>query len=332
MNILKKAYACGFLAFSFISAAPPDTLTFLHVSDTHISNMTGYHPGLIASCKEKISDPTTLEQLIVQKPLEFGADLVVHTGDMVHFYEAEIKDDRLLATQIEQFSALALLCPAPFFSVLGNHDLRSYRINDQDNSVQLNQLHSQKARAAWSRNLACFQDGFYYQRIFPVGKINYRLFFLDNGYDLKNGEWLDQAQFDWLRYEMNQTGNDPVIMFMHKYLPALDYNNDRQSFAAARAPALNDSTCAKGFLQVLNEHRNIRLLLVGHGHSRKSEMLPFPKGHQIAQFSPGAYVKNVHNWRMIKCTENEIIIFAPGTNEIEFNLLLDANEVGNSPQ
>jgi DNA repair exonuclease SbcCD nuclease subunit len=317
MNPLQRWCACGLFTFSAVLGAPPDTLTFLHVSDSHISNQAGYHPRLLALIREKTADITTLQRLLVQKPIEFNADLVVHTGDMVHFYEAEIRDGRQQATQIEQFCALLPLCPVPFYSILGNHDLRSYSVDDEDSSLTVNQWQSQKARAAWSRNLACFYDGFYYHRIYAVGKTRLHLFFLDNSSDLHEDDYLDEMQLNWLQHEMQQTGKEPIIIFMHKYLPALDYNKDRQSFSAATAPVLNDSTCSTGFLQVLNEHPNIQLLLVGHGHSRKSEMIPFPRGHQIAQFAPGAYVKNVNNWRMVKCTVKEIMIFAPGSKEIE---------------
>jgi len=298
----------------------PDTLTILHLSDTHVSYWAGCPPLLEKLQREKTADSRSLADWFVSTPRETGADLVVHTGDMIHFYQAANGKGGFEATQIEQFASLLSDCPAPFYAVLGNHDIRSYWIDETANTAPCFQLDQQSARAAWIRNLVCFRDGFYSRRTYRIGETRYHLIFLDNAYDLADRASLDQAQLEWLEHELAQTRREPVLLFMHKYLPALDYNRDGVAFSPAAASGLTDSTCASGFLRLLNAYPNIRLLLVGHGHSCKSEWLPFPGGHVILQKSTGAFVKDANNWRLVKCTEHEILIHEPGTHRIEMKI------------
>ncbi len=315
----------GFLSFppSALCAGRADTLTVLHLTDPHICNPAGYHPSLIQKRILKAAHIGPLEKFLQQTPREAGADLVVITGDMLDLYEAEIQDDLFQAGQIEQFAAMAQKSPVPLLMTLGNHDIRSYWIDDSSNGSRLFQLHDQAARAAWIRNIACFREGFSYRRIFKVGRTRYHFVFLDNSNDQRNGPFIDEPQLAWLNHELAQTGRDPVLIFMHKYHPALDYNGDGISFAAAAACALTDSTCSRGFLKACNENKNIKIFLAGHGHSRKSEKIPFPAGHTILQINPGAFVKDIRNWRLIKCTEQEILVFAPETNSLEWKIPID---------
>lgn len=302
-----------------------DTLTLLHISDTHISFAANYHPVLDSIRAPKNCDPALLDRFLQEMPQKVDADLVVHTGDMVDFYEAETREqnDTFLATQIEQFAALVHAAPVPLLMVLGNHDVSSYWIKEQERSLGAYQLHAPAARAAWIRNIPCFRDGLYYHRTCQVAHTRYHFIFLDNGYDLKNGSFLDKAQLDWLDHELSQTGKEPVIFFMHRFLPALDYNRDGSAFSPAAASVLNDSTCAAGFLRICNEHTNIQLFLVGHGHGRKSENIPFPGGHTILQLITGGFVNDANNWRIVKCTANGLHISAPGSSTIEWRISND---------
>jgi len=310
---------------SLVGKETSDTLTLLHISDTHISFTANYHPLLDSIRAPKNCDPALLDRFLREMPKKVNADLVVLTGDMVDFYEAETRDqnDTFLATQIEQFAALVHAAPVPLLMVLGNHDISSYWIREQERSLAAFQLQAQAARAAWIRNLPCFRAGLYYHRTFQVAGTRYHFLFLDNGYALNNGAFLDKAQLDWLDHELSQTGKEPVIFFMHRYLPSLDYNQDRSAFAPAAASVLNDSTCATGFLRLCNEHPNIQLFLVGHGHNRKSENIPFPNGHKILQLITGGFINNTNNWRIITCTEEGLHISAPGTDAVEWRISND---------
>lgn len=322
----KKGMFLILVATGLVYGFDPDTLTILHLSDTHVSYWAGCHPLLEELQREKTMDSRSLADWFSSIPRETGADLVVHTGDMIHFYEAASSEGPILATQIEQFASLLSDCPVPFYAVLGNHDIRSYWVDEAANTAPCFQLNQQPARAAWIRNLACFHDGFYSRRTYRIGETRYHLIFLDNAYDLADRASLDQAQLEWLEHELAQTRREPVLLFMHKYLPALDYNRDGIAFSAAAASGLTDSTCASGFLRLLNAHPNIRLLLVGHGHSCKSEWLPFPGGHVILQMSTGAFVKDANNWRIVKCRDHEILIHAPGSHRIEMKIALEKRD------
>jgi len=305
------------------AGAPQDTLTFLHISDTHWYTSCGYHPELVKIRTKRLLSPPPLQQFLDQVPRAVGADLLIITGDLVDFYEGETSDDHLQTTFIEPFAKMIHHTPVPTLMVLGNHDIVSYWIKDEDQTFASSQLNAQVARATWIRNLACLRDGVYYRRAFRVGKTRYHFFFLDNGYDLKNGEFIDKAQLDWLEAEMGKTNTEPVIFFMHKFLPALDYDKNERSFSASRAPVLNDSTCSAGFLRVCNQYKNIQLFLVGHTHSRRNERMPFPNGHEILQLTTGGFVNDANNWRVVKLSETEIILYVPGTEKIEFRIRND---------
>jgi 3',5'-cyclic AMP phosphodiesterase CpdA len=242
--------------------------------------------------------------------------MVIITGDLIDFYEAETERGPLLATQIEQFVPLFNNCPVPLFVTLGNHDITSYWIEEIDSSTHSFQQHTKEARACWIRNLSCLQTGTYYRRTFDIGTTRYFFIFLDNSYNLQNGAFLDKIQLDWLDYQINLAGLNPVIIFMHKYLPVPDYNNDGFFFSKNSTLSINDSTCSKGFLKILNGNNNIKALFVGHGHRSVLENIPFPSGQAILQTETAGFAQDKNNWRLLKFTEKNIIIYSTGVENI----------------
>ena len=301
-----------------MNAPKSDSLSVLLMSDTHICNLNGYHPQFEKSRQHYGNGIEPLENFLSTKPDSLNVDAVVITGDLIDYYEAETYSDRLLATQIEQFTPIANLCPVPLYLTLGNHDIASYWIVESDSSKENFQINAHKARAAWIRNIPCFQNGTYYARSFKVGDINYRFLFLDNGYSLNdNGRWLDKVQLDWLNYQLKNTGGDPVIIFMHKYLPVADENNDGIVFSTKWNLTIDKETCSKGFLKILNDNKNIKALFVGHGHRNVSENILLPNGHKIMQIETGGFAQNTKNWRLLKFTRDNLFISSPGGENIE---------------
>ncbi len=294
-----------------------DTLSVLHVSDIHICNLTGYQQEFVKGRQHYGEGVPSLREFMDTVPRTMGADAVVITGDLVDFYEAETEKGPTLGTQIEQLGPLLTHGPVPLFLTLGNHDIGSYWIEKSDRSIKSFQYHAYEARAAWIRNLPCFQEGTYYARQFKVGRTTYRFLFLDNGYILKNDFLLDPAQLDWLNHQLQTAADDRVIIFMHKYLPVPDLNGDGKVFTEKSTFAINTETCSKGFLNTLNENRNIRALFVGHGHESVSELLSFPAGHQILQTETASFAKDRHNWRLLQFTENDILVHSTGERKIE---------------
>ncbi|MBN2411669.1 metallophosphoesterase [candidate division KSB1 bacterium] len=301
--------------------AGTDTLTVVQITDIHFCNLVGYQPEFIKARQHYGEGKDPLKTFFNMVPQNLKADAVIITGDLIDYYEAETEKGPYLDTQIEQFERLCEDCPVPMFLTLGNHDITSYWI-EQPDKVMSYQIHAQKARACWIRNLASFQDGTYYTRTFHVGQTRYHFIFLDNGYSLGNGEYLDKPQLDWLNFQVQKAADDPVVIFTHKYLPVRDYNGDGVVFSATTTLDINSEKCSKGFLKTLNENKNIKALFVGHGHNSISELLPFPAGHQILQTETAGFAQDSSNWRLLKFTEDKIIVYSTGqvTTELVKNI------------
>jgi UDP-2,3-diacylglucosamine pyrophosphatase LpxH len=312
-----------FIQFCF-SAPPSDTLTVIHITDTHICNLAGYQPEFAKARHHYGSGSNPLKKFFKNIPRKVNGDMVIVTGDLIDFYEAETEAGPMLATQIEQFASLQNFCPVPLLLTLGNHDITSYWFEESGSTIRSFQYLAEEARACWTRNFFSFQQGTFYKHTLDVGKISYQLLFLDNGYSLQNGSFLDKIQLDWLNFQVKSAGQNPVIIFMHKYLPVPDFNRDGVIFSEKSQMPVNDSTCSRGFLKILNENKNIFALFAGHGHKNVVEDIPFPTGHRILETETAAFAQNENNWRLIKFTEKSVMVFVTGEeNKVEFIKTID---------
>jgi 3',5'-cyclic AMP phosphodiesterase CpdA len=248
--------------------------------------------------------------------------MVIITGDLIDFYEAETANDIMLATQIEQFVPLFFECPVPLFMILGNHDIASYWVDEQKEKRNF-QKHVHLARAAWIKNVPCFQQGVYYGRSFQVGQTNYRLIFLDNAYSMGNGSYIGKEQLDWLSYQLKKYNQSEVILFMHKYFPLPDENGDGMVFTEKTTLLIDKESCSTGLLKILNENPNIKLLVTGHGHKNVQEVMVLPSGHRILQVETGGFGPDSNNWRLIQLTETSIIIMPCGKDMRKSVLTID---------
>jgi UDP-2,3-diacylglucosamine pyrophosphatase LpxH len=306
-----------------------DTLSILHTSDLHIVyDIDECHPALVAKHSIAKGSVDSLERFFNSIPRQMKADGVVITGDILDFYEGETKSHKLLANQIEQFRSLFDKCPVPLYLTLGNHDITQYVIRDHDSSVVESQTSAERARASWIRNIPCFHDGSYYAKVFRVGRVNYHCIFLDNGYSLHDG-WrvIDKVQLDWFQEQVAKAGNEPIILFLHIYFSVGDINGDG-IFFKEKGP-LNwpsEKQCSEGFLRILNEKKNIKAMVVGHGHSNVFEGIHFPGGHTIYQIETGSVTEGFTNWRLFQCTEKGIVVSRPGSRKTE--LTIDLHEKG----
>lgn len=313
-------YLCGlFLSiviFSNTAVAQNDTLSVIHLSDPHICNLSGYHPEFVTLRKHYGDGMKPFLDFIKSKPQQLRVNALIITGDLVDYYEAETEKGDLLGTQIEQFATLYSKSDVPVYLTLGNHDITNYWINDSLEKEQ-SQVDAQRARASWIHNLSCFREGTYYSRPFKIEETTYRFIFLDNGYSLGNGSYLDKTQLDWLEGQVKQFADEPVIIFMHKYFPAADQNGDGIVFSTKHTLLLDEQTCSRGFLKILNENQNIKALFCGHGHKNVSEWMSFPSGNKILQTETAGFSSDTNNWRLLKLTDDEIVVCSPGGQEKE---------------
>ncbi len=310
-------------------AQSPDTVTLLHTSDTHlVFEPAAYRPFLAAYFTAGRRSTDSLERFFQTVPRAVSADAVVITGDILAGFEGETPSGEMRAQQVEQFWPLVDRCPVPLFLTLGNHDISSYTALRPDSGVVNTQTEVGRARASWIRNIPCFADGTWYEHLFVAGGTRYHCLFLDDGYSLHDGgRRLEKTQVDWLNDRLNRAGTDPVIVFHHIYFPIGDVNGDGVVFDA-RKPVdwPSEKDCAEGFLRALNEHPNVRALIVGHGHENVFEKIHFPAGHSIWQVETGSATESADNWRLLRLTRDSILISAPGSRHTQVSI--DIHEKG----
>ena len=115
-----------FLLINGTVLAQKDTLSFLHITDLHtIFSLNAYLPDMMENRKQKQYDQgeNRLRQFLLTVPEKTGSDMVIATGDLVDFFEAETTESKMLDLQAEQFSRLLSDYHIPVFLTLGNHDI-----------------------------------------------------------------------------------------------------------------------------------------------------------------------------------------------------------------
>lgn len=301
-------------------AIKADTLTIMHITDTHICNLKEYHPVFVQKRQQYGNGVESLLHFFATMPVQMKADLVVNTGDNIDFYQATTLSGDMLDTQVEQYARLVELCPVKLFCILGNHDIQQYRI-DSDSTYVAQKYNAAQAKAAWIRNIACFRNGTYYSRTYRVGDTSYRLIFLDNSYRAQDQPVpfvMDGVQLEWLNYQLQEFAEDVEILFMHIPLPLEDANKDGNSFSKAPIKLDASSIASNMLLKLLNDYSSVRLLVTGHGHKNIIEDAVFPKGHKLTQIETDAFGQDPQNWRLIKLTEKEILISFPGAANVQY--------------
>ncbi len=302
-----------------------DTVNIVHISDAHIVyQLEKTHPIFIKLREHLLGGADSLTKFINFVPKTLNPDAIVITGDLIDYYKAESsgEQDEMIDNQIEQFKNVYEASRVPILLTLGNHDISTYYV-DEKNSIKIeNQISADQARASWIRNISCFKNGTYYQKEYRVGKTNYHLFFLDNGYSLANGMF-DETQLNWFRVQLEKIADEPVILFFHRYYPIGDVNGDGITIKKNKPTDWpKEDDCSKGMLKILNEHKNIKAMFVGHRHKNAWEGINFPSGHKIYEIMTSALFKGTDNWRLISFTENEITISNTGSTDKEIQIRL----------
>lgn len=158
-------------------------LTFLHISDTHISGDPDYHPPWIP---ESVAHPMRGAELLAEaiQALPFAFDFILHSGDVcADPDEADYYSARDLLLQL----------PGPIYLQPGNHD-----------SVELMEaiLHD-------GRKLRVLRDA-------QVEVNGYHLITLDtNGPGDAHAPRLRDEQIAWFAEALAAVGDQPVIAAMH---------------------------------------------------------------------------------------------------------------------
>lgn len=291
--------------------AQKDTLSFLHITDLHtIFSQDNYHPEIVKHRNQKQYDQGIphLRQFLKTVPTKTHSKLVVATGDLIDFFEAKTIDDKMLSTQVRQFSKLVANSRTPIFFTMGNHD--GFTFDWQENKLKHTQNFVGKARALWIQNLDCFKNGIYYSKIMQVGTTTYRLIFLDDSFykflpeDKIEVPYVDKPQLYWLRDQLNESKTDVEIILMHIPFPG----------------NLLQSGVTNDLYEMLSKSSSVKLILGGHNHRNAINRFPAKDNNEIVQAQTGALVNDIDNWRQIRLTENDIQISFPGKAEAEITI------------
>ncbi|RNL87210.1 hypothetical protein ED312_10385 [Sinomicrobium pectinilyticum] len=312
--IVRTVLIFSFLLMNGNVPAQKDTLSILHISDLHvIFNPYAYIPEMMEYRKKKQYDmgETRLRNFLETIPDRTNSDMVVATGDLVDFFESKTVDSTTIDIQPAEFSGLLNDYQIPVLLTLGNHDIFTFDWdNSRDYKLLHNQNHSGRARSLWIKNIPCFSNGTYYSKMVSAGQTDYRLIFLDDSFYQFSPEdktrivpYLDKSQLYWLKDQLNASENDIEIIFMHIPFGTKDekYKNNELYTVIAQNPSC-------------------KLIVGGHHHKSIVKKIPAGTHNQIIQVQTDALVKNTENWRLIRLTENNILVSETGKTENELTI------------
>jgi 3',5'-cyclic AMP phosphodiesterase CpdA len=291
-----------------VLAQSKDVVRFAHISDTHISFLEKFHPVIQKKRAHYGNGAAALENFLTTFPQKTGVDFITITGDLIDFYQGVSPEFKLIDNQIQQFTPILEKSQVPVYMSLGNHDIATNIVDDDD--YDGTPLNAHTARAAWTRSVDCFKKGTHYSRIIQVGATTYRLIFLDNGYYAKTKPdepedfYFENEQFDWLDWQLNQSQDDVEIVLMH--IPF--------------RPGQKRGTGSQKLFDLLLGHKSMQLILAGHEHI--NEILPFQsdKHEKFTQVLTGAFGRNPNTWRLVELTESGVRISKPGSEENEITI------------
>lgn len=279
-----------------------DTLSFLHITDLHlIFEQETYTPDFMTYRARYRQGETVLRSFLKEIPASTKSEMVIATGDLIDFFEVDIRSDSYLESQVKRFGELLAQSSTPVYCTIGNHDLFSFRwIHPK---LEHHQNATARARAYWIRHTDCFRNGTNYSKTIRIGNTTYRLIFLDNGfYQFKKSKktdvpCLDHSQMHWLKAELQESPDDVEIILMH--IPFDEWKSE--------------GTYDNALYRLLAQEGNVKLILAGHLHQNAVSVYPTSQNQTFTQVQTAALAKAASHWRQIRLTENTILISSPGT-------------------
>ena len=285
------------------SAADSGSVTFVHLSDTHVIEPAGVHPKLQELRALFAHTRAALPADLAAFRRDWKADFAFVTGDLIDVYSFLGANTEVATGQVEAFAAILARSPLPVYPGLGNHDVQHYGL--RDNRLTADQSNLEQAKAAWIRNVPALREGTYYAFHRDVGGTRWRFIMLNNGFyghlpgpTRRTPEYgLGRGQADWLAAQCRQYPNDPLVIGAH--IPPQD---------AALAE----------LEQALGERPKLTLLLTGHIHtSNFIQQLPLVKARVFHVATPG-YATGRDLFRRIRLHPASVELFRAGrSGELE---------------
>jgi 3',5'-cyclic AMP phosphodiesterase CpdA len=293
--IFRATFCVALHIHSALAQAPthPSSVTFLHISDTHVSQLAGAHPKLIAWRDSKGVPSSRLAAFLVETVPQQKPAFVVASGDLIDAYCFDGPEPgKEIHGQIEHFASLVEKSPVPFYPGLGNHDIECYRHVEGATAATGDQSVKTETRLAWKEKLNAFRNGTYYAIPQKVGNTSYRILVLDNG---ESGQWVDPAfretQMAWVRQEIQAHPKDVFIFVVHIPL-------SKGGFTAALQNAAAPSNRAA-------------LILAGHNHRDQLDEVVFGE-RSVPQVRTAALESGLSHWRAFRLFEDRIEVAETG--------------------
>lgn len=300
------------LTISLPAAGQQDTLSFFHITDTHfLFDLKHNDPDVIDFSREGKRDSLSFahfETFVDEVARPLGISHILHTGDIVEYYQSISKEGHLNDTPILNYKKYISDFPLDIYYVLGNHD--AFSLGWTGEKWWMDQNSEEKARSLWIRNFDAFSFGTCYAHTISVGETSYKLIFIDdNFYRPAEGislelPYLDPARLSWLQTELEESKNMPVVLMMH-----IPFGMD----------ALEGDSENK-LLRLVQSYPSIRLILAGHTHHDNVTEIVTTAGSSIYQVETDAMIETADHWRTIRFTEEAILVSHQGSTETQITI------------
>jgi hypothetical protein len=262
------------------------SIEFIHITDSHVMDLSGVHPELVRMRKHYAHSADTLPEFLGRKT---SAAFVVATGDLIDAFCFEGADGSNVCGQLERFKSIHRRSRVPVYLTLGNHDVQRYRYSATPPSLVSDRSIAAEARAAWRSNFKCFRKGTYYSFRKKVGRTSYLFLILDNG-DTRDAAFTS-AQLQWLNKQVSSCRDHAVILATH--IPLADNafaNKVKSAIAKLSQPVL---------------------ALVGHRHTDAVEDST-AGGRSFVQVRTAIFARAGSGGRVIRLLKDRIEVCATG--------------------
>jgi 3',5'-cyclic AMP phosphodiesterase CpdA len=297
----RRLFLCTVLSAVWVcagSAQSDRVLRFVHVTDTHVMNLTGVHPRMTAAREHYAHTAKAFSRFLGEVQQKFNPAFVLHSGDAIDAASYAGLNGTPVYGQIETFRRIYERSPLPIYLSLGNHDIQHYGLDSSQQKPAADQSEAGRARAWWIRAIDCFRDGTYYSFEKTAGRRRYVFLVLDDGYygapgGRDRGYGLAREQLQWLRRQAESHEDDALILALHVPLAENPMSRAiRAALAGRNAPTL---------------------AFTGHTHNvDKVEELALGGGRVLYQVRTPAFAQDEAHWRLVRLYEDRIEISPTG--------------------
>jgi hypothetical protein len=274
------------ILLSPLSWAAEPSLEFIHITDSHVMDLTGVHPELANMRKHYAHSADTLPEFLGRKT---PAAFVLATGDLIDAFCFEGAKGGDVCGQLDRFKSIYGHSRVPVYLTLGNHDVQRYRYSAAPPSLVSDRSIAAEARAAWRSNFKCFRKGTYYSFRKKAGKTSYLFVILDNG-DTRDAAFTS-AQLQWLNKQISSNRDHAVILATH--IP------------------LGDNAFSKAVKSAIAKLHQPVLALVGHRHTDAVEETA-AGGRSFVQVRTAIFARAGRGGRVIRLLKDRIEVCATG--------------------